>query len=241
MEKRGHNAFTLIELLVVLGILSLLVGVLLPAIRQAREVGRSIVCKSLIKNYTFAFYGYFTETRDLLPISVQDPIMRPWFTLDEFRSRIGLPFLTDEYKIRRYPANIQEYKPSYERKYICPSASFALKNSEEGLYPMDRSYGLNAHIYYFRDSIRQRLLSQSGRILCMADALDWWFNWWECDKYMENGEEWLGFETYGTAAFRHSRQRANVSFWDGHCAAMTVEELKQNLDEWMRLAERQSR
>jgi prepilin-type N-terminal cleavage/methylation domain-containing protein/prepilin-type processing-associated H-X9-DG protein len=238
MEQRKSKAFTLLELLVVLAILGILVGVLVPALRQAREAGRAILCKSLQKNYTFALYGYFTETRELLPISVQDPVMRPWFTLDEFRSRVGLPFLTQEYKVRRFPENIQEYKPSYERKYICPSASFALKNPEDGLYPMDRSYGLNAHVYYFQDYIRQRLLSQSGRILCMADALDWWFNWWGCDKYVEYGEEWVGFETYGTAAFRHLRGHANVSFWDGHCAAMSVEQLKQNLDEWMRQAEK---
>jgi len=239
MKKRSRqNAFTLIELLVVLAVLSVLVSILLPALRQARQAGRAIVCRSLLRQYTFAMYGYFVETNQLLPLSVNDPIMRPWFTLDEFRSRISLSPLTEEYKIRRYPQDIQEYKPSYGRKWICPAASYALKHPEEEFYAMDRSYGLNSHVYFFQDYVRQRLLSQSGRIICMADALDWWFNYWGCDKYLEYGEEWVGFETYGAPAYRHSFQRANVSFWDGHCDQMTAEQLKQNLDEWMRQAEK---
>jgi prepilin-type processing-associated H-X9-DG protein len=71
----------------------------------------------------------------------------------------------------------------------------------------------------------------------MADALDWWFNCWQCDKYAEYGEQWLGFETYGTAAIRHSK-KANVAYWDGHVEQMTAEELKDDLNEWLTLANR---
>lgn len=238
MYKMNKKGFSLIELVVVLTIISLLISVLLPSLRRIKETTRSIVCKSLLKNYTFANYSYFVEHNQLLPISVNDPLMRPWHTFDEFRSRIGLHPLSEEYKLRRPMGILQEYKPSYEKKYICPSALFALKNSEENLYAMDRSYAMNAHIFFYRDYIKQRLTSQAGRIICMADALDWWFNYWECDKYAEYGENWIGYQTYGMAAFRHVSQKANVSFWDGRCEQMTAEELKLNLDEWMKQAER---
>jgi prepilin-type processing-associated H-X9-DG protein len=99
---------------------------------------------------------------------------------------------------------------------------------------MDRSYGLNAHVYYFEDYVRRRLESQSIRILCMADAMDWWMNYWQCDKYLEYGENWVGFGTYGTAAFRH-QDKASVSFWDGHVEQMTADELKSHLKQWLDL------
>jgi prepilin-type processing-associated H-X9-DG protein len=102
---------------------------------------------------------------------------------------------------------------------------------------MDRSYGLNAHVYYFTDYIKRRLESQSSRILCMGDAMDWWFNYWECDTYTTSGENWLGFDTYGSAAFRHNN-KANVSYWDGHVDQMTSVELKKHLEMWLTLDKR---
>ena len=230
------NAFTLIELLVVLLLLMVLTVILLPSLRRAKEAGRTIVCKSLMRNYSLAHYSYFYETDRFIPISINDPDMRPWHTFDEFRSRVGLGPLSQEYKDRRI-GEFQEYKPGYPKKYICPSARYALNHPEDNLYSMERSYGLNAHIYFAGDYVRDRMYKQSARIICMADALDWWISYWQCDIYTQTGEEWLGFETYGTAAYRHPDDTANVSFWDGSVKRMNAEQLKERLYEWMMLEE----
>ncbi len=233
--KRPNRAFTLMELLVVLGVIALMMSVILPTLHRVKESARTIQCKTLIKNYSLALYAYFLQTNQLLPISVQDwsrgIVMHPWHSLEEFRVLLNLPPTGPEYRDRRI-GQLQEYKPAFERRFICPSAGYALNHPEEGLYPMDRSYGLNAHVYYFEDYVRRRLESQSSRILCMADAMDWWMNYWQCDKYLEYGENWVGFNTYGTAAFRH-QDKANVSFWDGHVDQMTAEELKSHLRQWL--------
>jgi len=58
MKKR---AFTLIELLVVIAIIAILMAILMPSLRIAREQGRSIVCRSNVKTLTLAWLMYKDE------------------------------------------------------------------------------------------------------------------------------------------------------------------------------------
>jgi prepilin-type N-terminal cleavage/methylation domain-containing protein len=48
MARRYRDGFTLIELLVVLGVVSLLAGMLLPAVQSARESARLTSCRNHI-------------------------------------------------------------------------------------------------------------------------------------------------------------------------------------------------
>jgi prepilin-type N-terminal cleavage/methylation domain-containing protein/prepilin-type processing-associated H-X9-DG protein len=258
--KQSYNAFTLIELLVVVSVIALLLAILVPVLNRARDQGRVIVCSAILRNLFTVQYSYFAEytyvmppardyakagpasagdcgagrTQDIsfLPPSVQDPVMRPWFTFDYVRTHLGLSRLDAEYKKRLYPEQIQEYKPSYPKSFICPAAKYALQHSEDGLYPIDRAYGVNVHPYYSPEMMRDKLLQQTGRHICLADAMDWWFNYYECDKYVTYGEVWLGFDTYGMAAFRHFG-KANCVYWDGHCERIRPDELKKTLRFWV--------
>lgn len=63
---RRYPGFTLIELLVVISIIAMLVGILLPALGASRETARSAVCKSNVRQSTFAITMYATENRDML-------------------------------------------------------------------------------------------------------------------------------------------------------------------------------
>jgi prepilin-type N-terminal cleavage/methylation domain-containing protein len=59
--------FTLVELLVVIGIISLLVSVLLPALNKARQQANLIDCESRLRQMGQALSIYVTENNGLLP------------------------------------------------------------------------------------------------------------------------------------------------------------------------------
>ena len=61
---RTRRAFTLIELLVVIAILAILVAILLPAIAEARVIGRKVQCEGNMKQFGIAAANYATDFQD---------------------------------------------------------------------------------------------------------------------------------------------------------------------------------
>ncbi len=87
------NRFTLIELLVVIAIIAILAALLLPALREARECGRRVVC---LNNQRQIYIGAVTFTVDLdgmLPpgVNKSDPAL--WLNDVNWgpNSRVGTP------------------------------------------------------------------------------------------------------------------------------------------------------
>ena len=60
------KAFTLIELLVVIAIIAVLMAILMPSLRIAREQARSINCRSNVRTLTLAWLMYKDENDDKL-------------------------------------------------------------------------------------------------------------------------------------------------------------------------------
>ena len=68
--RRPRCGFTLIELLVVISIIALLIALLLPAIKRARQVGMAALCASNERQLVIATVAYTNEHEAVVPAGV---------------------------------------------------------------------------------------------------------------------------------------------------------------------------
>ena len=221
-------AFTLIELLVVVAIIAILMAMLIPGLRGAREQARSVKCASNLRQFGTAFQMYANSNRDYaMPLAYFDvwPFTYWWGTdtPDGIQHATGFtwPYLGSA--------------PGDSSIFECPTQRHGTYEHLQGeADQVSSTYGYNG--YYLcppqtpgwasqighRPWRRMLDVRDSWRLLVFADTMIEWGDGLKNSalldppKLFSNGV-WTD-NSFPTTSFRHSR-RTNAAFADGHVAA----------------------
>jgi len=124
---RGSKAFTLIELLVVVAIIAVLVALLLPALKQARDMAKTVVCGSNLKQLGTAAVMYGHDYNDYFP---------PAYYRDDSRNISTTWYVLLCWGYDRF--NHPGYLGKERRVFTCPSAP-----DRSGFWNQSLGYGWN--------------------------------------------------------------------------------------------------
>jgi prepilin-type N-terminal cleavage/methylation domain-containing protein len=82
MNAKRQKGFTLIELLVVIGIITVLLGILVPSLGKVRQIARRTMCKAQLHSVAQAFRMYLDDNRNTMPPGAAIPwkfsSVQPW-------------------------------------------------------------------------------------------------------------------------------------------------------------------
>ena len=130
-KRPERAAFTLIELLVVITIISVLIGLVLPAVQKVREAANRLSCQNNLKQIGLAMHNYHGSLGTLPPGYLWQPASpdNPSITAPGWSwAVLLLPYIEQDNLFKQINLNIPVEHPSYlavrtdvVKLFVCPS------------------------------------------------------------------------------------------------------------------------
>ncbi|MDA8743067.1 DUF1559 domain-containing protein [Rubripirellula amarantea] len=112
-QTQRHAAFTIVELMVVIAIISILVGLLLPAVQASRESARQTHCLNNLKQIGLAVQNFESQRKELPPSRNYDhftswaflilPHMESTALPEQWNDRLKYYYQSDKARLTRIP------------------------------------------------------------------------------------------------------------------------------------------
>jgi prepilin-type N-terminal cleavage/methylation domain-containing protein/prepilin-type processing-associated H-X9-DG protein len=226
---RLRRGFTLVELLVVIGIIAILMAILLPVLRRARETAQSALCSSNLRQLQQASVNYAQDNHDFLP-----PAHINFITQNLHRWHGTRPSMTDPFDFTTSPLKKYLQVPAIKR---CPS----FEEPAIGFEQSAGGYGYNDHYLgssmeepaagpmkitvkqerYLNVPAKQAMIERPAETIMFADTamaapalIEY--------SFVEPPLTGKGVPTSPSIHFRHAG-RANVVWVDGHVTTERME------------------
>lgn len=136
--RKIHNAeraFTLVELLVVIAVISILAGLLLPALGRARQSARDLVCLNNLKSFGAASSLYVADHDDWMPWVAEGTLAdRDWSANEVFTKLLNADKRGD---------SGTGWFPAWREGILCPNMDNVIVTAPGYRVPY-YSYALNA-------------------------------------------------------------------------------------------------
>ncbi|MBI4023602.1 MAG: prepilin-type N-terminal cleavage/methylation domain-containing protein [Verrucomicrobia bacterium] len=195
MRLKSNAAFTLVELLVVMAIISILAAMLLPGLKNAREMAKRTACMNLLRGFNTVIIMYSDDWNGSLPVS------------DNGGGTVDGGVYLDSRRFAGYIGTTPTALASCIKPFRCPSDT----NLRFGL-PEHVSYFYNRYLgngsgEFGRLEVKFTDVKRPEKIVMAYDAVGGMYLWFESVVYFG-----------GTTILERHQGKANILFVDGHIA-----------------------